>query len=80
MSLNNRDWSYVYQCKDVNEAYSYFIDLFKTDFNSCCPVKRIKVMESKKNKPWITKGLENACKKKNNLYKSFSEIEPNTVY
>ena len=71
MSLNNRDWSYVYQCKDVNEAYSYFIDLFKTDFNSCCPVKRIKVMESKKNKPWITKGLENACKKKSNLYKSF---------
>ena len=71
MSLNNRDWSYVYQSKYVNEAYSYFIDLFKTDFNSCCPVKSIKVKESKKNKQWITKGLENACKKKNNLYKSF---------
>ena len=49
MSLINRDWSYVYQCKDVNESYSYFIDLFKTDFNCCCPVKRIKVKESKKN-------------------------------
>ncbi len=23
------------------------------------------------NKPWITKGIEDACKKKNNLYKRF---------
>ena len=27
-----------------------------------------------KNKPWVTRGLQNACKKKNNLYKQFLKL------
>ena len=37
-------------------------------FNKCCPVAEIKVRRNT-NKPWLTKGLINACRKKNHLYK-----------
>ena len=41
-------------------------------YNKYCPLKKSQSPQKHKNeKPWITKGLENACKKKNTLYKLF---------
>ena len=40
-------------------------------FNKNCPVKRIIIKINKYDKPWITPGLKNACKKKNTLYRRF---------
>ena len=37
-------------------------------YNEHCPVKQIKATKRNVYKPWFTKGLKNACKKKNNLY------------
>ena len=45
--------------------------MFRAEFESCCPIKKFRVQVMSKKKPWITKGLENACKKKNNLYRNF---------
>ena len=39
-------------------------------FNECCPVQCVSI-KSKKQKPWLTNGLKNACRKKNNLYKAW---------
>ncbi len=36
-----------------------------------CPVRTIKKKSKYKDHPWITKGLQNACKKNNTLYKEF---------
>ena len=70
--LHKRDWTEVQQCTDVNKAYSVFIDSFTADFNKCCPVKKLKVKETSKAKPWFTKGLENACKKKKKFKQTLS--------
>ena len=78
--LEQCDWSSVIQCNDVDEAYVKFINLYKLKLNSCCPVKKYIVKDVQKQKPWITKGLENACKKKNNLYKNFFEKSINCLF
>ena len=53
---------------DVNICYDTFMNTFTTLYNQNCPVKQIKITKRKTYKPWFTKGLQNACKKKNNLY------------
>ena len=40
-------------------------------YNATCPVKNVTVKEHNNDKPWITTGLKNACKKKNQLYLKF---------
>ena len=66
--LASQDWSNVLNTEDVNIAYNDFISIFSEHLNDCCPEI---TMKSKTNpsKPWLTDGLINACKKKNNLYK-----------
>ena len=64
------------ECKDdVNYAYSSFLDIFTKLYNQECPLIKIKKCGNKNdkddNKPWLTKGIKNACKKKNQLYKNF---------
>ena len=38
--------------------------------NENCPMQCVRI-KSRINKPWFTNGLKNACRKKNNLYKSW---------
>ena len=66
-----QNWSCVYDGSDVNESYDKFLNIFNDLYNKNCPVKR-KVFHNNVNKdmkPWFTKGLVNATKKKNTLYK-----------
>ena len=46
-----------------------FLSIFSEQYNICCPVKTIRVQVARRDKPWITNGLKNACRKKNRLYK-----------
>uniref|UniRef100_A0A672Z783 Reverse transcriptase domain-containing protein n=3 Tax=Sphaeramia orbicularis TaxID=375764 RepID=A0A672Z783_9TELE len=68
--LINYDWHEVY-VDDVNESYNAFLDIFLTLYNRHCPVKEYRQDLKKNKKPWLTKGLEKACKKKNSLYREF---------
>ena len=70
-ALNGRDWSPLYLSDDVNYAYNYFVSKYNEDFNKCCPIKKVKVKSNYTSKPWLSKGLLNACKKKNQLYKIY---------
>ena len=69
--LDQQNWETVLQTDEVNQAYNSFIDIVETLFNKNCPVKRIIIKNNKYDKPWITPGLKNACKKKNTLYRRF---------
>lgn len=69
--LHNLDWTDVYETDNVNACYTSFMALFTDSFNISCPVVKVKHKQENSRKPWLTKGLINACKKKNNLYKSF---------
>lgn len=74
-SLSNHDWSPVYQEHDVDIAYKKFLDTFVFLYNKHCPVKVYSKKEEHKRHPWLTKGIINACKKKNNLYKKFITLK-----
>lgn len=70
-SLEHQDWSAIYNELDVDSAYSKFLDIFISLYDKNCPEKEITITTKRKHKPWLTKGIKNACKKKNNLYKMF---------
>lgn len=42
-------------------------------YDKNCPLKEVKAL-SKLNQPWMKKGLQNACKKKNTLYREFIKL------
>ena len=69
--LKKQTWDNVLNETDVNIAYDNFISTVTRLYSTSCPKVRIKLNSKYKYKPWFTKGLKNACKKKNNLYKLF---------
>lgn len=64
-----QSWNGVY-VEDLDKSYDSFITTISQLYDKYCPLV---ARGSKRNidKPWITKGLQNACKKKNLLYKQF---------
>ena len=56
-------------CNDVNKTYKLFHEKYIDIFNKSYPIIKIKCKEII-YKPWLTGGLLNAVRKKNNLYKS----------
>ena len=74
-SLALQDWTSVYRELNVDSAYCNFLDIFIFLHNKHCPVKEYFIKEKHKKSLWITKGIINACKKKNNLYKLFIKVK-----
>ena len=70
--LNQHRWLNVLDTDDANLAYNFMSD-FIEKFNKHCPLKVIRHDEVRKkyDKPCLTKGIQNACIKKNHLYKTF---------
>ena len=70
--MQQTDWRSVIECDNVNESYNKFVEIFLDKLKKCCP-KENKMQGKKKrnNHPWMTTGLQNACKKKNLLYRNF---------
>lgn len=65
-----QSWDNVY-VDDVNTAYDAFIKIFITLYEKHCPLVN-KVMNHRfTGKPWFTRGIQKACKRKNKLYKDF---------
>ena len=67
--LQDVDWSNVLSRQDTNTAYDLFRTELENVFDKCFPLEKSKT--KKVHKPWMTKGLVNACKKKHTLYKRF---------
>ena len=63
------NWNDVYVNDDVNLAYKSFHKKYVDLYNETCPLVKMKCTD-KCQKPWLTKGLISAIKKKNYLYKS----------
>lgn len=78
-SLAQQDWSSVYQEANVDTAYDLFLDILTQLYNKHCPVKEYGLRKNMKKSPWLTKGILNACKKKNNLYKQFIKVKTKEV-
>ena len=59
----------------MNGAYEAFMNLYLCLYEKYCLKVWWKQKDRNKNKPWITKGLKNACKKKNKLYRDFIKLK-----
>ncbi|XP_042076683.1 uncharacterized protein LOC106633234 [Haplochromis burtoni] len=69
--LLKQDWNIVYEQTEVNKAYEGFLRTFNTLLDKNCPVIEINRKHNYAGRPWMTKGLQNASKKKNTLYREF---------
>jgi len=68
--LLRQDWKSVY-VSDVNWAYETFMTIISGLYDKHCPLAKKIVKQKYVEKPWISKGIINACKKKKLLYKEF---------
>ncbi len=71
MDLGEQEWNNVYLNEDPNNAYNAFLSNLISLYEKHCPLMKITRKHQCLNKPWITKGIQDACKKKNILYKRF---------
>ena len=66
------NWNSVIECQNVNDAYEQFLEKNTNSLNSrCLKQGENKRMAKRKQHPWMTTGLQNACKKNNLLYRNF---------
>ena len=61
------DWNHVLNKNNPQQAFTVFYDLFSKLYNQSFPVKVIKKGYTNR-KPWLTNGIKNSIKRKNNLY------------
>lgn len=74
LDLASYNWDEVY-VYGPNQAYDAFLFGFLEVYNKHCPVRKYLVTENKYNgKPWLTKSLQKACRKKNSLYKTYLQL------
>lgn len=70
--LQKQTWNEVYSAADPNVAYNAFLSVLTVLYDRHCPFKKISCKNQQMHvKPWMTKGIKNACSKKNLLYKTF---------
>ena len=69
-SLKQNDWSDLYNLKDVNEAYAYFLNTLKSVIDNIAPEKQITITKSRLiREPWVTTGLLKSSSTLDKLYK-----------
>ena len=61
--LLKEDWNGVY-VNEVNAAYEAFLNTYLALYGKHCPLVLYQHKRKNNRKPWTSKGLENACKKK----------------
>ena len=71
--LDKEKWNEVYSQTNVNLSYEYFLRKFELLLEKYCPMSVTSSKNQNNMKPWLTKALINACKKKNTMYRKFVE-------
>ena len=69
--LERIDWSQYSTLDDPNNAYNSFFKQYPTAYDSCFPLKKIKMSNYRLSKPWLSKGLLKSIRTKNKLYKQY---------
>ena len=77
-NLAEEFWDNVFTSADVDIAYREFMTTFSKQYNICCSMKTVRNSITRRDKPWITNGLKNACHK-NRLYKLFLCLRSRTA-
>ena len=64
------DWSFVTNIDSADEKYNIFELKYRKIYDKCFP-KKSKTNRRKNDKPWILPWLQDACKRKNKVYKIY---------
>ena len=65
--LTETNWDTVIRSENVNCMYDTFSEKLANSYNTNCPIVNEKVKKRRTDKPWMTKSLINACKKKKHI-------------
>ena len=65
------DWKHVLNENSPNDAYNEFLRIFLSLYNEAFSKQKIKSKRKSVNSPWMTKGLLNSSKKKQDCIKFF---------
>ena len=74
-NLAEECWDNVFRSADVDTAYGEFMTTFSKQYNICCPMKTVRNSFTRRDKPWITNGLKNACHKKIDYINNFFALD-----
>ena len=80
--LSKEDWKTVYKENDASYAFLKFQNKFKMMFESCFPLKDIKIKYDNRA-PYLTRGLKQSIKNKHVLWEKFEKnptIENKNIY
>ena len=58
--LRNIDWNNIKILRNVNDAYSKFLEIFLFLYNKCFPKIKVKLKPQRQFNPWITKSIKKA--------------------
>ena len=70
------DWEQIFfsEKSDVNWSMNQYLSRIDSLLETHVPLKKLNKKELKfLTKPWITQGLQNSIKKKNNVYSNFAK-------
>ena len=74
--LANAPWDTIYECADVNDAYSKFSFLFIAICDKHAPLVN-KTKGKHVHKPWLTKAIKKSIKSKHRMYSKLVKSGPN---
>ena len=75
--LRNIDWNNIKILRNVNDAYSKFLEIFLSLYNECFPKIKVKLKPQRQFNPWATKDIRKSSKKKQKLYEKILKKERN---
>ena len=65
--LRTVDWSPVFNCLDVNEAWTHFTDLFMPIVDKLAPLKKVRLKQ--RSEPWFSSEILELIKERDEIYK-----------
>ena len=72
-AISSFDWDEIYEETDMQTAYSLFHSKFLRLYNIHFPKQKLKLKYNTR-KLWLTRGLKDAIRKKNKLYKKYLKM------
>ena len=71
VKLSKINWNDTLNENCPDKSYTKFIETFSTIYETCFPLKKIKVKVKSLLNPWFTKGILKSSKRKQKLYNKF---------
>ena len=76
--LSRLDWSSVFSCNDVNQAFQNFKDLFLNCVDTLAPKKEVRLKQ--RSEPWLTNEILETIKERDKTLSAFMKTKIQSVF